>query len=138
MVRFTLSMQDDSYPDCGGPHFEPGLVDCRGRLIRLHKGGDNGAAIREQKLARQQSAKQFAIQMELMAKQAAMAASVKTPVILPAAPPQQTSDATLEAARDQRRQAGRRFSFSSARMAGSQGSKLGGSMVLGGGYSASA
>jgi len=128
-------MQNGSFLDFGGPHFEPGLVDARGRLTRLCKGGDNGAALQEQRLAREQAAKQFKIQMMMMARQAEMAAAVKPPVILPAAPPQQTSDATLEAARDQKRNAGRRFSFSSARMAGSNGAqKLGGSMVLGGGY----
>lgn len=129
-------MQSDSNLDFGGPHFEPGLVDCRGRLTRLHKGGDNGAAIKEQQLAREQSAKQFKVQMMMMARQAEAAASVKTPQILPAAPPQQTNDATIEAARDQKRNSARRFSFNSARLAGSNADKLGGTMVLGGGYKA--
>ncbi len=151
MVRFTLSMQSDSNLDFGGPHFGAQFSACleAARLIVSRyraeapadcdpqcKGGDNGAAIKEQRLAREQSAKQFKVQMMMMARQAEAAASVKTPQILPAAPPQQTNDATIEAARDQKRNSARRFSFNSARMAGSNANKLGGSTVLGGGYTA--
>lgn len=98
-----------------------------------NKGGGNGAAIEEQRKAREQSAQQFAIQMKMMQQQAKMASQVKTPTILPAAPPQRTDEQTIEAARDQKRNAGRRFSFASTRMAGaSEGRTLGASTTLGG------
>lgn len=113
------------------PDFHDFATDARGRFIRLRK-GDNSAAIAEQKAGRLQSAEQFRIQMGLLAKQAALAAEVKTPTILPAAPPTQTNDGTIEAARDQQRNAARRFSISSTRIAGSNAPRLGQSTVLGG------
>lgn len=125
-------MRTGSFLDFGGPHYESGLIDANGRMTRLCKGGNQDAAIAEQRAARAQSAGQFKIQMQMMAAQAKAAAQVKVPVIRPADPPAQTSDATIEAARDQKRQAGRRFGFASARMAGSN--SLGSQPVLGGGY----
>lgn len=98
-----------------------------------NKGGGNGAAIEEQRKAREQSAQQFALQMKMMQQQAKMASQVETPTILPAAPPQRTDEQTIEAARDQSRNAKRRFSFNSARMAGAtQPQALGASTTLGG------
>ena len=97
-----------------------------------NKGGGNGAAIAEQKAAREQSAEQFKIQMAMMLKQQKEAANIQTPTILPAAPPARTDEQTVEAARDQSRNARRRFSFNSARMAGAQSKPLGQSTTLGG------
>jgi hypothetical protein len=132
-------MLTDFLPDLGGPHYDAGLVDERGRFNRLCKGGGNDAAIAEQKASREQSAKQFAIQMAMMKKQQEAAASIQTPTIapiLPASPPQRTDESTIEASRDAKRSAARRFSFSSARMAGSNRQPMGGNVVLGGGYKA--
>lgn len=95
-------------------------------------GGNNSEAIAEQRKAREQSAKQFALQMKMMKQQAEMASSVEAPVILPAAPPQRTNEQTVEAGRDQARTAKNRFSFAAARMAGSSKATLGQSTTLGG------
>lgn len=130
-------MQSGFLDDFGGPHFDGTLVDCRGRLRRLHKGGGNQeAALAESRAGRLQSAHQFQIQMALAAKQQEEAAKVKAPVILPPSPAQRTDETTLEAARDQSRNAKRRFSFASTRTTGANAQTLGGSTVLGGGYTA--
>ena len=95
--------------DCDGPHFEPGLVDARGRLTRWHKGGDNSAAIAESKKARRQSQVQFRQQMALAEKQMAAAAEIQTPEILPASPVPSMGIDTKEAGRNLRRAQSRRF-----------------------------
>lgn len=105
-----------------------------------NKGGAHAAqrnALAEQRAAREQSAEQFKIQMAMMAEQqaAAEANRIKIPTPLPAAPPQNTNDATIDAARDQKRTAQRRFSFNSARMASNSSNSsqtLGAQPVLGG------
>lgn len=87
----------------------------------LWKGGQHAAqraALEEQKNARAQSAAQFAVQMKLMQQQMKSANQVEIPKVLPASPPNRESEQTLAASQDQRRAAGRRFSFNSARMAG--------------------
>lgn len=53
----------------GGPHFSADLFAPNGKLARLHKGGGSAASIRESKLGREQSAKQFREQMDLMKRQ---------------------------------------------------------------------
>ena len=118
-----------NWEDIGGPGFEPGLVDVRGRLTRLLKGGDNSGAIAEQQAARKQSAEQFAIQMRLQMQQAKLAAAVKPPVIYPVAAPQTVDQNTLDQRREAARQAQRRFSFQTTMNPGT----LGGSPVTGGG-----
>jgi len=92
-----------------GPHFEPGLFGPGGRLTRFYKGGDNGAAIAEQKRARKQSAQQFATQMQFAQEQLKASKEVKIPEAKPASPVPSMGIDTKSAGRDFRRNARRRF-----------------------------
>lgn len=94
------------------------------------KSPDNSAAIKEQKAARQQSQKQFELQMRLMQQQAEAAGSIKTPTFRPASPPTQASPDALEAATEQKRRAKRRFGVQRTVMRGE--GKLGSTPSLGG------
>ncbi len=118
--------------DFDGPHFEPGLIGPDGRLTRFCKGGDNSAAIAEQKKARRQSAQQFEQQMMLAERQFKASQEIKTPEILPASPvPFQGID-TREAGRNMRRQARRRFGAGKTVFAGESRATpaLGGAVAL--------
>jgi hypothetical protein len=77
--------------------------------IRCFKGADNGAAIKEQRLAREQSAAQFKEQMALMRQQYEDAQKVKPPVYAPAAPLASASPDAYNAGLDAQRAAKRRF-----------------------------
>lgn len=118
-----------------GPHFEPGLIGPDGRLTRWCKGGDNGAAIAEQKKARRQSQMQFAEQMKIAERQFEASQQIQTPEILPASPvPYQGMD-TREAGRNSRRAARRRFGPGRTVYAGESGGgrmtpALGGAVAL--------
>lgn len=87
-----------------------------GRLARLHKGGGSGAAVQEQRLAREQSASQFAEQMALMKQQYADAQKVKTPTYRAAAPAAFRSPETYAAQLEQRRRMQRRFGSQATRI----------------------
>jgi hypothetical protein len=81
----------------------------REALVACHKGAGTGAAVKEQRLAREQSAKQFAEQMGLMRQQYEDARKIKPVVPLPAAPlPTGTPDA-YNAGMEEKRAAKRRF-----------------------------
>ncbi len=81
----------------------------RDARLRHHKGADSGAAIREQRLAREQSAAQFRQQMVLMRQQYEDAQRVTTPVYAPAAPMASGSPDVREAMLEAQRNAKRRF-----------------------------
>ena len=81
----------------------------RDALIRCYKGGDSGAAIKEQRLAREQSAAQFAEQMGLMKQQYEDAQKVKTPTYAPASPVAANSPDAYMAGLEARRRQQRRF-----------------------------
>lgn len=132
VIRVFGSMIDFSHP-CGGPEWSPDLFGADGRLTRLCKGGGGGAAIKEQKKARKESARQFKIQMEYMRRQAELAAQVQTPRYNPAAPPSSGSMDVVEAGRDYKRAASRRFGAAQTVLAGERAKP-----VLGGGARLSA
>lgn len=85
----------------------------RGKLERFSRacmggGGGSGAAIREQQLAREQSAKQFAEQMAFMRQQYTDAQNVKTPKYAPASPaPMASPDTYMQGIEQRRRQMSR-------------------------------
>jgi hypothetical protein len=85
-------------------------LSLRDAFARCHKGADSGAAVREQKAARLQSAEQFKQQMELQQKQFDAAQSIKPIQSAPAAPlatgDPQNYYAGLEAKRQQSRRYG--------------------------------
>lgn len=81
----------------------------RDALMRCFKGADQGAAIKEQKLAREQSAQQFAEQMGLMKQQYVDAQKVKTPTYAPASPTASNSPDAYMAGIEARRRQQRRF-----------------------------
>lgn len=100
------------------------MIDCDGYIFpgtrrpwherdaawRCHKGGaDQGAAIKEQRLAREQSAQQFAEQMGLMKQQYTDAQKVKTPTYAPASPVSSNSPDAYMAGLEARRRQQRRF-----------------------------
>jgi len=94
-------------------------------------GGNNDAAIAEQKAARKQSADQFAVSTALQLKQMQAAANVKPVTINPTAAPQTTDQNTLDQRREVARQSNRRFSYQSTMgAAGTQ--TLGGATAFGG------
>lgn len=99
----------NDYGDFGGPHWAPDLFLPNGRLARFCKGADQGAAIAEQRKAREQSAAQFAEQMGLMRQQYQDAQKVKPVTYAPAAPPAAASPDVYRAGMEARRRQQRRF-----------------------------
>lgn len=95
--------------DFDGPHWSPGTIGPDGRLSRFHKGGDNGAALAEQKKARRQSQQQFTQQMQVMRDQMKAAEGFEIPKALPVAPPAYAGADVVNAGRDMRRASRRRF-----------------------------
>jgi hypothetical protein len=118
--------------DLDGPHWFPGLIGPDGRLTCFCKGGDNGAALAEQKKARKQSADQFAQQMRITEKQMELAASVETPQLKPASPVPSMGLDTKEAGWQARRAARRRFGAGRTVFAGESRAtpNLGGAVAL--------
>jgi hypothetical protein len=98
----------------GGPHYAPDLFTPHGKLARLHKGGGSKGATKEARLSREQSAKQFKEQMEMMKRQEATSAAqfarsleaAKRPVNEP--PPVANTADSMEAATAARRMAAKR------------------------------
>jgi hypothetical protein len=105
-------MFDDTHV-LGGLHYANDLFLPNGKLARLYKGG-GGASMKESRLGREQSARQFAEQMALMNKQNANAEmqqqaaleAAKRPVNEP--PPTATTADSLDAASAARRMASKR------------------------------
>lgn len=92
-----------------GPAYSPDMFGPDGRLRFFCKGADTGPALKEQKLAREQSASQFAQQMALEQKQFDAAQAIKTPVYAPAAPLTSGNEDVYDAGLAAKRQAKRRF-----------------------------
>lgn len=114
-----------------GPAWFPGLIGAGGRLTCWCKGGDNGAALAEQKKARKQSANQFAEQMRLAEKQMALSAEITTPEIKPASPVPSMGVDTKEAGWQARRASRRRFGTGRTVFAGESATpSLGGAVAL--------
>lgn len=130
-------MQHDdalAFIDSCGPAFEPGLIDARGNLSRLHKGGPSQAQINAQK---KQAKRQEEIMMRQMraqeqAAKAAMrsieAANVQQPDLAPPPPAQTSTSADVTAAeRDLMEQQKRKVGLTTqTRFAGETGGYLGG------------
>jgi hypothetical protein len=117
----------------GGPHFEPGLIGPNGRLARLHKGANQEAALREQRLGREQSARQFAESMRRADQQLELSKSITIPEYKPPAPPAAVGIDAIEAGRGYRRNARRRFGVTRSIQAGEtryQRPALGGAVQL--------
>jgi hypothetical protein len=98
-----ISFSDFNCPAGRAPRHE------RDAAMRCYKGADTSAAVKEQQLARQQSAAQFKEQMALMRQQYADAQNVKPPVYAPAAPVANGSPDVYDAGLEARRAAKRRF-----------------------------
>jgi hypothetical protein len=113
-----------------GPHYEPDLFAIPFRLGRLCKGGGSDAAIKEQRLAREQSAKQFAEQMGLMRQQQEAASKIRTPQYLPSAPAPSGGMDSYQAGRDAMRVARRRFGSAATVLSPSYRPALGGAVPL--------
>lgn len=90
-------------PPGRGPRYD------RMALARCYKGADSGAAVKEQRLAREQSAAQFKEQMALMRLQYEEARKIKPPVYAPAAPMASASPDVFHAGLEAQRAAKRRF-----------------------------
>jgi hypothetical protein len=97
------------FDDFGGPAWAPDLFLPNGKLARFCKGADQGAAIKEQKAARLQSAAQFAEQMALMRQQYDDAQKIKTPTYAPAAQLSASNPDAYAARLDSQRRQQRRF-----------------------------
>jgi hypothetical protein len=91
----------------------------RGRLegcTRCYKGGGSGAAVAEQRLAREQSAAQFREQMALMRQQYEDSKKVKTPVYAPASPAVRAGAEVYAAGMQARIRQQRRFGSAATRL----------------------
>lgn len=126
-------MHSDLSTDLGGPYFGPELIDARGRLSRLHKGGPSQAQINDQK--KQAKAQEALLKQQISAQNAATKAAMRSmemPQVAPAdiaAPPpaqQSTSSDQIAAQQDVARQAKQRRGLSKTRVAGETGGFLGG------------
>jgi hypothetical protein len=119
---------------CDGPYFEPGLIGANGRLARLHKGANQEAALREQRLGRELSAKQHAESMQLARQQMEMSKQIEIPEYKPPSPPTSVGVDAIEAGRDYRRNTRRRFGAGRSVFAGEspkyQRPALGGAVQL--------
>ncbi len=118
------------YVPGGGAFFDISLVGPDGRLSRLCKGGDNGAAAAAE-AARLESQRQFELSMKLQKQQMRLAASSRSPEFSPASPPLAASSETAEAGLNRKRQVQRRFGTSQTILAGEKAFGLGSSSTLG-------
>lgn len=117
----------------GGPHFEPGMIGPSGRLTRWHKGANQEAALREQRLGREQSARQHAESLRFAQQQLEMSKSIEIPEYKPPAPPAAAGVDAIEAGREYRRNQRRRFGAGRSVFAGEtryQRPALGGAVQL--------
>lgn len=94
-----------------------GSLSMRDVFARRYKGASGGAAIREQRLAREQSAQQFAQQMALQQKQFDAAQAIKPVTFAPASPLATGEPDTYNAGLDAKRAQRRRFGPSATRIA---------------------
>jgi len=102
------------HPDSLGPAWHCDLFAISGKLSALHK-GNNSAALKESRLAREDAKKTAAMQMKMMQDQAASMAAIEPPAYEapPPAPTPGVSGAD-DAALVQRRAAKTRFGFASS------------------------
>jgi len=123
----------DIYLDFDGPYFDADLIDARGNLSRLCKGGPSAKQINQQKKDAKKQQQLLQRQMQMQQKQSAAALkamSVELPPPADIAPPppeaQQTSSDTTSAMMDKKKQLAKRQGLSKTRVAGETGGYLGG------------